>query len=129
MKRLITLLGTFLFAVFCELFVRIVIIIYQQTEFTFYGTGALPGWQWVVIFAVTILISSWIAGMLNATILNSKHFSNFLLLLILMIVWRVSEYFANPEPEFLFSLILISMHAVAILLAFKTKQKIDEQIS
>jgi hypothetical protein len=26
-------------------------------------------------------------------------------------------------------LILISMHAVAILLAFKTKQKIDEQIS
>lgn len=83
----------------------------------------------MVLFAVIILISSWIAGMLNATILNSKHFSNFLLLLILMIVWRVSEYFANPEPEFLFSLILISMHSVAILLAFKTKQKIDEQIS
>ena len=129
MKRLITLLGTFLFAVFCELFVRIVIIIYQQTEFTFYGTGALPGWQWVVIFSITVLISSWIAAMLNATITNSKQPSTFLLLLILMITWRASEYFANPEPEFLFSLILISMHSLAILLAFKTKQKIDEQIS
>ncbi len=128
MKRIITLFGTFLFAVFCELFVRIVIIIYQQTEFTFYGTASLPGWQWIAIFAVAILISSWIAAMLNATIMNSAHPLNFGLLLLLMTTWRMSEYFANPEPELSFSLILVLMHAIALLLAYITKQKIDEQI-
>ncbi|MBO6793347.1 MAG: hypothetical protein JJ895_05520 [Balneolaceae bacterium] len=129
MKRIITLFGTFLFAVFFELFVRIVIIIYQQTEFTFYGTASLPGWQWIAIFAVAILISSWIAGMLNATIMNSAHPINFVVLLLLMFTWRISEYFANPDPELSFSLILILMHAIALLLAYFTKQKIDEQIA
>ena len=129
MKRIITLFGTFLFAVFCELFVRIVIIIYQQSEFTFYGTASLPGWEWIAIFAVAILISSWIAGMLNATITNSAHPLNFGLLLLLMVTWRMSEYFANPEPEFSFSLILVLMHITAIFLAYITKQKIDEQIA
>lgn len=114
MKSIITLLGTFFFSVFIENFARIVIIFYKQEELIFYGIQSMPGPGWIAALFISVLLGSWLAGMLTITIVPHSPLKHLTSLFILMLIWRLSEYSQLEEQHLIYSLGMICTHLVAL---------------
>lgn len=129
MKSIITIFGTFLFGLFFEFFIRIVIVFYHQTDWVFSGLSSIPDTNWIVIFGVGLFASSWISGMLTVTILNFTPFKHLLSLYFIIIFWRISEYFGMDEPSILYTLSITLLQGTALFLAYYLKIKSNVQIT
>lgn len=129
MKSLLTISGTFLFTLFCDFFIRVVIIFYHQSEIKFYGVSSLPGFQWILLLLVGVGIATWIASMLLVTIINHSPEKYLLALSALFLLWRISEFFAIQEEALMYTITIILVQGVAIWLALITKRKINASIS
>ena len=127
MKSVLTVLGTFIFGIFCEIFIRIVIIFYHQTEWSFSGLSGIPGLSWVMILSVGIFIGTWISGMLAVTITDFSPDKHLLALLILYFLWRLSEYFGMDEPSLGYTLGLIILQLTALTFSYIIKLKTNAQ--
>lgn len=114
MKSIITLLGTFIFSVFIENFARIVIIFYKQEELIFYGIESMPGSGWVAALFISVFLGSWLAGMLTTTIAPYSPKKHLTALFILMLLWRISEYYQLQGEQLIYSLGMICTHLVAL---------------
>ncbi len=124
MKSILTVLGSFLFSVFVEGFIRVIIIFYHKEEFSLFGITNLPGLSWVIIILFTMLIISWLAGMLTITISEFSPVKHLVSLTFLFIVWRLFEVLQTYETEpvlYHISIVLISL--TGIYLAFLTHKK------
>ena len=129
MKSILTLFGTFLFGLFFEFFIRIVIVFYHQTEWIFSGLSSIPGTNWIVIFCAGLFVSSWISGMLTVTIINFSHLKHLLLLYFIITFWRISEFFGMNEPSISYTISITLLQGTALLLAYYTKIKSNVQAS
>ncbi len=125
MKSIITVLGSFLFVVFCEFFIRVVIIFYHQSDLQFYGISNFPGTSWIIILYFAVAIATWIGSMLAVTITTFSPIKHLLALSIVISLWRMSEFFAMNEPNFYYTLTILFFQFVAIWLALISKQKIN----
>ncbi len=127
MKSVITVFGTFVFGIFCEIFIRIVIIFYHQTEWSFSGLSGIPGLSWLIILGLGIFTATWISGMLTVTITNFSPDKHLFALLALYFLWRLSEYFGMDEPSLSYSLGLIILQLTALFLSYIIKIKTNAQ--
>ncbi len=127
MKSIVTIIGTFFFGLFCELFIRVVIIFYHQSEFTFSGISSLPGFGWVFILGLGLFTATWIASMLAVTITNFAPFKHLIALFTLFLLWRISEYFGMDESSLIYTFGIIIIQFTAIALAYFIKVKTNVQ--
>lgn len=127
MKSVLTVIGTFIFGIFCEIFIRVVIIFYHQTEFNFSGLSGLPGFGWIVILGLGIFIATWISGMLTVTITHFSPNKHLLALFALYFLWRLSEFYGMEESSLGYSIGLILLQLIALNFAFIIKIKTNEQ--
>jgi len=99
MKSIITVIGSFLFSIFLEGFIRIIVIFYHQESFTFLGTTSLPGLSWIIILIISIGIISWISGMLTVTITGFAPVKHLLALSTLVLLFRLNEIIVMHTTE------------------------------
>ena len=123
MKNLLTVIEAFVFGIFCEIFIRVIIIFYHQTDWNFSGISSMPAVSWILIFSIGIFIATWISGMLTLTLTNFSPRKHLLALFGLYLIWRLSEFYAMDKPSFMYALSIVSLHAIALILAFVIKQK------
>ena len=124
MKSIVSVLGAFLFTIFSEGFIRVIIIFYHKSEFLFFGTTPLPSSIWSIIIFAALLLIYWLSGMLVVTITNFavvKHLVSFATLLLL---WRVNEYVQTDgmEPVWYYAIHLLII-PFSVYLCFLTYQK------
>ncbi|MEQ9310470.1 MAG: hypothetical protein RLN90_13530 [Balneolaceae bacterium] len=100
MKSVITVLGSFLFSIFLEGFIRIIIIFYHQENFSFFGSSSLPGISWVLIVIISSGIINWISGMLTVTITGFAPKRHLLALTTLVLLFRINEIIQTHHIEF-----------------------------
>lgn len=123
MRSLFTIFGAFLFGIFCEIFIRVIIIFYHQTDWNFSGFSSMPNISWILIFGGGVFIATWISGMLTLTIANYSSKKHLIALFILYSTWRLSEFFAMDKPSLIYSLSIVSLHTIALILAYLIKEK------
>lgn len=124
MKSFLTVAGTFLFSIFVEGFIRVIIIFYHKGEFSFFGISTLPGISWAIIILVSILIISWLSGMLAVTISGFSPTKHLLALGGLFLLWRLNEIFQSYGTEpvwYLVAIIIVSF--LGLYLSYLTQKK------
>lgn len=124
MKSILTVAGAFLFSIFVEGFIRVIIIFYHKGEFSFFGISSLPDISWAFIILTSILIVSWLSGMLTVTISEFSPVRHLLALGGLFVIWRLNEIFQsfNTEPVwYLIATVLISL--TGLYLSYLTQKK------
>ena len=129
MKSIITVAGTFLFSIFVEGFIRVIIIFYHKSEFSFFGISTLPGISWAIIILISILIVSWLSGMLTVTIAGFSPGKHLLALGGLFLLWRLNEIFQTIGTEpvwYLTATVLISFSG--LYLSYLTQKKSNANI-
>lgn len=123
MKSILTVLGSFLFSVFVEGFIRVIIIFYHKGEFSIFGISTLPGVSWAIIILVSILIVSWLSGMLAVTISGFAPVEHLLFLAALFMLWRATEIFNIYNSDPLWYLILsVFASSGGLFLAYLTQK-------
>tara|TARA_R110000868_G_scaffold304437_30_gene565540 strand:+ start:2591 stop:2989 length:399 start_codon:yes stop_codon:yes gene_type:complete len=108
MKSIATVIGSFLFSIFLEGFIRVIIIFYHQESFIFFGTSSLPGLSWVLIIIVSTTVISWICGMLTVTIVDVSPIRHLFALAFLLLFWRITEIIQTYTSEPIWYLIGIT---------------------
>lgn len=123
MKSIITVIGSFLFSIFLEGFIRLIVIFYHQENFVFLGTSSLPNFSWVLIVIVSASVISWICGMLTVTITGFAPKKHLFALAVLILMFRVNEIFQTYKIESLWYLIAITFSSLAGLYLSHLTQK------
>ena len=124
MKSILTVAGAFLFSIFVEGFIRVIIIFYHKGEFSLFGISTLPGISWAIIILVSILIISWLSGMLTVTISGFSPVKHLIALGGLFFLWRLNEIFQsiNTEPAwYLLAIVIVSFSG--LYLSYLTQKK------
>ncbi len=123
MKSILTVFGSFLFSVFVEGFIRVIIIFYHKGEFSLFGISNLPGITWAIIILVSILIISWLSGMLTVTISGFAPVKHLLSLGVLFFFWRTTEIVSiyGTDPGWYLVLSIIAS-AGGLYLAYLTQK-------
>lgn len=100
MKSFLTVSGSFLFSVFVEGFIRVIIIFYHKGEFSIFGISNLPGVTWAIIILISMTIISWLSGMLAVTISGFSPIKHLCSLGVLFLLWRTIEISSvyNTDP-------------------------------
>lgn len=122
MKSFISVVGAFLFSIFLEGFIRIIIFFYHQTELSFFGVSQLPDTSWVFVIYLSVLIISWLSGMLAVSFTGFSPKKHLLALAVISVLWRLNEIVQtiNIEPDwYIFSIPFVSLFG--LFLAFKTQ--------
>lgn len=117
MKSILIVLGTFLFSVFVEGFIRIIIIFYHLGEFKFFGISTLPSFLWVIVILSSIPVITWLSGMLTITIASYAKEKHLYALGVLLLLWRFNELIQTYEVEpvwYLISLILLTISGLSL---------------
>ncbi|MBO6524420.1 MAG: hypothetical protein JJ971_11375 [Balneolaceae bacterium] len=123
MKSFLTVFGSFLFSVFVEGFIRVIIIFYHKGEFSIFGISSLPGVSWAIIILVSILIVSWLSGMLTITITGFAPVKHLLSLAVLFMLWRATEIINIYSSDPLWYLILsVIVSSGGLYLAYLTQK-------
>ncbi len=123
MKSILTVFGSFLFSVFVEGFIRVIIIFYHKGEFSIFGISTLPGVSWAIIILVSILIVSWLSGMLAVTITGFAPVKHLLFLAVLFLFWRATEISKIYTSDPLWYLILsVAVSFGGLYLAYLTQK-------
>ena len=123
MKSIITVIGSFLFSIFLEGFIRLIIIFYHQGEFAFFGISKLPSISWVFIILASVIAISWISGMLTVTITGFAPIKHLISLAFLFLMWRLNEIILTQgvEPNwYLFTITFSSI--LGLYLAYLTQK-------
>lgn len=113
MKSLLTVLGTFFFSLFLEGFIRVIILFYNKSEFVFWGVSALPSPSWIFVIYISVIIISWLSGMLTVTICGFSPVKHLIALGILFVLWRVNEILQTISTEPLWYLLTIPLCSLA----------------
>lgn len=124
MKSILTIFGTFLFSIFVEGFIRIIIVFYHQGVFSFFGISSLPSNSWVVILLIALLVIYWLCGMLTVTITESSPKKHLIALWVLISLFRINEivHFYSIEPTwYLITIFFIPL--LSLSLSYITKIK------
>ena len=127
MRSILTVIGSFVFGLFCEFFIRIVIIFYHQSEWVFSGISGLPGISWIAIFGVGVFTATWISGMLTVTITDFSPKVHLSALFSFYLLWRISEYFGMQIPSLGYSIGILFIQFCALFLALFIKIKSNVQ--
>lgn len=124
MKSFISIFGAFLFSIFSEGFIRVIIIFYHKSEFSFFGLGALPSPSWIWIIFGSLILIYWLSGMLIVTVTGTsviKHLTGYGTVLIL---WRIFELLLSSASEplwyYVVSFVIIPF---SLFLCYLTQQK------
>lgn len=126
MKSILVVIGTFLFSIFLEGFIRVIILFYHQQEFHLFGTESLPGLSWILIVAVSVFLCSWISSMLSVTLTNYAAGKHLIALAVLFLGWRLLEILQIGFSEnTLYSLSFISLQLLAVYLAYLFKKSMN----
>lgn len=128
MKSIITVLGSFLFTIFLEGFIRVIVIFYHQESFVFLGTSALPGLSWVAIVIISVGVISWISGMLTVTITGFAPTKHLLALVTLVLFFRINEIMQTYTTESIWYLVGITCSSLTgLYLSFLTQKHSNAQ--
>lgn len=113
---------------FLEGFIRIVISVYHKSEYAFFGISRLPGTEWVVILYVSVLLISWLSGMIVLTLSRQSPLKHMLALWVIMIVWRINEYHQTSQTEPFWYLATITlMNLTGFSIAYFTSANASEK--
>lgn len=128
MKSILVVLGAFLFSFFVEGFIRIIVLFYHKSEFTFWGASALPSPEWAILLVIASLLIYWLSGMLAVTATMHSPAKHLFSLGILLIVLKGSEVYNTYAIEPIWYLLLILVAPIiGLYLAFFTHKKIHAQ--
>ncbi|RNC85346.1 MAG: hypothetical protein ED557_00810 [Balneola sp.] len=130
MKSIIVVLGVFIFSIFVEGFIRIIVLFYHKTEFTFWGVSSLPSPGWAVALVIASLLIYWLSGMLVVTATMYSPKKHLLSLGMLLLLLKGSEVLQTYSIEPMWYLIMIlSSPFIGLYLAYYTHSKIHEKNS
>ncbi len=128
MKSVLVVLGAFLFSIFVEGFIRIIVLFYHKSEFTFWGVSALPSPSWAIILVLASLLIYWLSGMLTVTATMHSPKKHLLSLAGLILLIKGNEVYQTYDIEPLWYLILIlSAPIIGLYLSFFAHSKIHEK--
>lgn len=128
MKSFMSVFGAFLFSIFLEGFIRIIIFFYHQTELNFFGISKLPDFSWIYVIYISVGIISWLSGMLAVSFAGFSPKKHLLALASLFFIWRLNEIIQtfNSEPQwYIFTIPFVSF--LGLFLAYKTQNIKDEK--
>ena len=123
MKSILTISGTFLFSLFLEGFIRVIILFYNKSEFEYWGITNLPSPSWIIVIYISVIIIAWLSGMLTVTISGYAPSKHLIALGVVFLSWRVNEILQTIGTEPLWYLITIPVCSLAgIYLAYLTNK-------
>ena len=126
MRSIAVVFGAFLFSVFVEGFIRIVITFYHQQEFSLFGISSLPNLSWAVLIIIPVAIINWLSGMLTITLASFSPLKHLAALTVLVSLWRVNELVQSITYEPIWYFIAIFASAViGLSLAYVMFKKMD----
>lgn len=123
MKSILTVLGTFTFSLFLEGFTRLIILFYNKSEFVYWGVSSLPSPSWIIVIYISVLVISWLCGMLTITISGFSPLKHLIALGFIFMLWRLNEILQTFDSEPLWYLFTIPLCSLAgIYLAYLTNK-------
>lgn len=122
-KSILTISGTFLFSLFLEGFIRIIILFYNKSDFVFWGITNLPSPSWIIVIYISVIIIAWLSGMLTVTICGFSPGKHLIALGIVFLLWRANEILQTISTEPLWYLLTIPLCSLTgIYLAYLTNK-------
>ena len=128
MKSILAVLGAFLFSFFVEGFIRIIVLFYHKSDFSFWGASALPSPEWAILLVIASLLIYWLSGMLAVTATMHSPRKHLLSLGVLILILKGSEAYQTYSIEPICYIILILITPIAgLYLSLFTHLKIHEK--